>query len=40
MGEPTRRKCIIIIPDDYWESSLDKIQWICKESDAKRIKRD
>ena len=40
MGEPIRRKCVIIIPDDYWTSSLNEIEWICKESDAETIKRN
>ena len=36
MGKPTRRKCVIIVPDDYWTSSLDNIDWVWKETDAKR----
>ena len=40
MGEAIRRKCVIVIPDDYWTSSLNEIKWICKESDAKAIKRN
>ncbi len=40
MGRATRRKCVIVIPDDYWKSSLNNIEWICKEKDAKRTKRD
>ena len=40
MGQATRRKCVIVIPDDYWTSSLDNIEWICKESDAKTVKRN
>ena len=34
MGKAVRRKQIIIVPDDYWTSSFDKIKWISKESEC------
>jgi len=40
MGKTTRREPIIIVPDGYWISSYDNIEWIYKESDAKRNKRN
>ena len=42
MGRATRRKClgIMIVPDKYWISSYDNIEWITKESNAKRVTRN
>ena len=41
MGKTTRRKqAIIIVPDGYWLSSYDNIEWIYNESDAKTVKRN
>ena len=40
MGKTTRREQLIIIPDKYWTSSYDNIEWIYKESDAKTVKRN
>ena len=40
MGKTIRRKQIIIVPDGYWLSSYNNIEWIYKESDAKRTKRN
>jgi hypothetical protein len=40
MGKITRRKPIIIVPDGYWLSSYNNIEWIYKESDAKRNTRN
>ena len=41
MGKVARRKClgIMIVPDKYWVSSYNVMEWITKESNAKRIKR-
>ena len=41
MGKVARRKClgIMIVPDKYWVSSYNDMEWITKESIAKRIKR-
>ena len=41
MGKVARRKClgIMIVPDKYWGSSYNDMEWIPKESNAKRIKR-
>ncbi len=41
MGKVARRKClgIMIVPDKYWVSSYNDMEWITKESNAKRIKR-
>ena len=38
MGETTRRKClgIMIVPDNYWTTSLKDFEWVTKESNAKR----
>ena len=42
MGRATRRKClgIMIVPDKYWISSFNDIEWITKESNAERNKRN
>jgi hypothetical protein len=39
MGAVTRWK-YIEVPVNYWESSLNSIKWIMKESNAKAIKRN
>ena len=39
MGKIVRREYIITVPDKYWVSSLSNIEWVTKESNAKRIKR-
>ncbi len=39
MGKTTRREQIIIVPDDYWTSTLSNIKWIVKEKNAKKSKR-
>jgi len=39
MGRIIRRKCVIV-PENYWTSSLNNIEWTYKESNAKTIKRN
>jgi hypothetical protein len=39
MGKTVRRQHLIIVPDKYWVSSHSNIEWIIKESNAKRVKR-
>ncbi len=41
MGKATRRKqIIVIVPDNYWTSSMPNVKWIIKESDAKEKSRN
>jgi|2_EtaG_2_1085320.scaffolds.fasta_scaffold04684_2 hypothetical protein len=40
MGQVIRRKQLIIVPDKYWTSSLPNVEWIIKESDAKKATRN
>jgi hypothetical protein len=40
MGKVIGRKCKIILPDNYWESSCNNIEWIYKEINAKTVKRN
>ena len=40
MGAIVRRKQVIIVPDNYWTSTLSNIKWITKESNAKTGKRN
>jgi hypothetical protein len=38
MGQTARRKCVgtMIVPDKYWISSYDNVEFITKESNAKK----
>ena len=38
MGRIVRRKCLgtMIVPDKYWISSYDNVEFITKESNAKK----
>ncbi len=38
MGKAIRREQVVIIPEDYWTSSLSNIKWIIKEKNAKKHK--
>ena len=41
MGRTTGRKQeIIIVPEGYWVSNYDNIEWIVKEKSAKTTKRN
>ena len=42
MGRASRRKClgIMIVPYKYWTYSYNEIEWITKESNAKRVTRN
>jgi len=40
MGRDARWEQIMIVPDKYWTSSYNNIKWICKEKNAKTVKRN
>jgi hypothetical protein len=40
MGRTNRREQVIIIPEGYWTSIYDNINWVYKEKSAKTTKRN
>jgi len=37
MGKTSRRQRVIVVPDKYWKSSYNNIEWIYKEKKCQKV---